>query len=139
MVIVLYREIETMKKVMIVDNEAIFRKGLRAVLENIGDVEIVAEASNGAEFLELINATEVDMVFMDIKMPVMDGVEATQQAMQKYPQLIIIGFSSLESPYYMDKMMEAGAKGYLTKSGNNYEKLVQLINNNIGVLSDLKN
>ena len=114
---------------MIVDNEATFRKGLKAILQNIGDVEVVAEAANGAEFLELLKTTSPDIVFMDIKMPVMDGIEATRKATQLFPTMVIIGFSSCEHHDYVKNMMDAGAKGYLSKSGDNYELLTQIMNN----------
>jgi DNA-binding NarL/FixJ family response regulator len=114
---------------MIVDNEATFRKGLKAILQNMGDVEVVAEASNGEEFLALIQHTKADIVFMDIKMPVMDGIEATRRAGQLYPELVIIGFSSCEHEDYVKNMMQAGARGYLSKSGDNYDLLTQLMSN----------
>jgi DNA-binding NarL/FixJ family response regulator len=114
---------------MIVDNEATFRKGLKAILLNIGDVEIVAEASNGEEFLTLMESTEVDIVFMDIKMPVMDGIEATRRAKQRYPELVIIAFSSHEQNDYVSSMMHAGASGYLSKSGDNYDVLTNIMSN----------
>ena len=118
-----------MVRVMIVDNEATFRKGLKAILLNIGDVEIVAEASNGEEFLTLMESTEVDIVFMDIKMPVMDGIEATRRAKQRYPELVIIAFSSHEQTDYVSSMMHAGASGYLSKSGDNYDVLTNIMSN----------
>ncbi len=118
-----------MVRVMIVDNEATFRKGLKAILLNIGDVEIVAEASNGEEFLALIQNTEVDIVFMDIKMPVMDGIEATHRAKELYPGIVIIGFSSHEHQDYVSSMMHAGASGYLSKSCDNYDVLANIISN----------
>ncbi len=118
-----------MVQVMIVDNEATFRKGLKAILQNIGDVEVVAEAVNGAEFLELLDTMMPDLVFMDIKMPVMDGIEATRRAKELYPSIVIIGFSSCEHHDYVKGMMNAGARGYLSKSGDNYELLTEIINN----------
>jgi YesN/AraC family two-component response regulator len=127
-----------MVKVMIVDNEATFRKGLKAILQNIGDVEIVAEASNGEEFLTMIQNTEVDIVFMDIKMPVMDGIEATRKARKLYPEMVIIGFSSCEHEDYVKSMMHAGANGYLSKSGDNYDLLTNIMSNpKAGVFPEL--
>lgn len=123
---------------MIVDNEATFRKGLKAILQNMGDVEVVAEASNGEEFLNQIKDTKVDIVFMDIKMPVMDGIEATRRANLLYPGLVIIGFSSCEHEDYVKNMMQAGARAYLSKSGDNYDLLTQLMSNpNTGIFPEL--
>lgn len=118
-----------MVKVIIVDNEPTFRKGLKTVLLNIGEVDIVAEAANGEEFLELLTELTADVVFMDIKMPVMDGIEATKRAKCLYPELTIIGFSSYENLDYVNSMMDAGANGYLSKSGDNYDLLSEIMNN----------
>lgn len=118
-----------MTRVIIVDNEATFRMGLKTVLLNIGDVDVVAEASNGEEFLEIIDLVQADLVFMDIKMPVMDGIEATRKARVKRPDLTIIGFSSYINEDYINKMHDAGANGYLSKSGDNYDLLTKILNN----------
>ncbi|HOY30549.1 MAG TPA: response regulator transcription factor [Bacteroidales bacterium] len=117
-----------MIRVIIVDNEETFRKALKTILLNIGDVEIVAEASNGEEFLNLIGQCAADLVFMDVKMPVMDGVEATRRAKTVYPELPIMAFSSYETQYYIDRMIEAGANGFLSKSADNYDLLAGIIN-----------
>ena len=115
-----------MVKVIIVDNEATFRKGLKTVLLNIGEVEIVAEATNGEEFLDILNDHLVDVVFMDIKMPIMDGIEATRRAKILNPEITIIGFSSYENQDYINRMLDAGANGYLSKSGENYDLLAKM-------------
>ncbi|NVO01673.1 MAG: response regulator transcription factor [Bacteroidetes bacterium] len=120
-----------MVKVIIVDNEATFRKGLKTVLLNIGEVEIVAEATNGEEFLNILNDHLVDVVFMDIKMPIMDGIEATRRAKILNPEITIIGFSSYENQDYINRMLDAGANGYLSKSGENYDLLAKIMNNQI--------
>ncbi len=116
-----------MIRVILVDNEATFRKGLKTILQNIGDVNVVAEAANGEEFLEVLNHTGADLVFMDVRMPVMDGIEATRRAKTRYPGLSIFAFSSYETQYYIDKMLEAGACGYLSKSADNYDLLTNII------------
>ncbi|HNW89372.1 MAG TPA: response regulator transcription factor [Bacteroidales bacterium] len=118
-----------MIRVIIVDNDANFRKGLKTILLNIGEVEVTAEASNGEEFLELLSKVTADIVFMDVKMPLIDGIEATRKAKSIFPKLCIIGFSSYETEDYINKMLNAGANGYLSKSGDNYDLLTQIINN----------
>ena len=126
----MYRQIkEKMTRVIIVDNEATFRKGLKTILQNIGDVDIVAEASNGEEFLALLNTVSAELVFMDVKMPVLDGFEATRRARAEHPDMTIIAFSSYETQDYIDRMIEAGADGYLSKSADNYDSLVKIVNN----------
>ena len=118
-----------MVRAIIVDNEATFRKGLKTILLNIGEVDVVAEAENGEEFLNLLTHIKADVAFMDIKMPLMNGIEATKRAKVLYPEMTIIGFSSYETQDYVNKMMDAGANGYLSKSGDNYDLLTNIINN----------
>jgi len=128
-----------MTRVIIVDNEPTFRKGLKTILLNIGNVDVVGEASNGEEFLKLIEEVTADIIFMDVKMPVLDGVEATRKAKFQHPELHIIAFSSYENDDYINKMVDAGACGYLTKSGDNYDLLTQIINNpNAGIFPGAK-
>ncbi|MGE5355474.1 MAG: response regulator transcription factor [Deltaproteobacteria bacterium] len=116
-----------MNKLIIVDNENNFRKGLKTILQNIGNVDLIDEASNGEEFLQKLTENEYDLVFMDIKMPVMDGIEATRKAKQSHPDLIIIGFSSYESEYYRKIMIDAGASTFLSKLKNNYDILTEIL------------
>ena len=79
-----------MKRVILVDNEPTFRKGLKTILQNIGDVDVVAEASNGEEFLNVIEETAADLVFMDVRMPVMDGIEASKMIKGICPDIPIV-------------------------------------------------
>ena len=67
-------------KIMIVDDHKMFRSGLRFLLNNVPKIEIVGEASNGKEFLEMAENTQIDIVLMDINMPEMNGIEATREA-----------------------------------------------------------
>ncbi len=127
-----------MNRVIIVDNDANFRKGLKTILLNIGEVDVVAEASNGEEFLKLLSEVTADIVFMDVKMPLIDGIEATRKAKLIFPELTIIGFSSYETEDYINNMLNAGANGYLSKSGDNYDLLTQIINNHIAGIRPLK-
>lgn len=100
---------------VIVDDHIIFRKGLRAVLDEITNVKVIGEASNGHELFDILKKDEVDIVFMDIKMPVMDGIEATKKAREKYPDLKIIALTMHEGIGYFNKMIDAGANGFLLK------------------------
>ena len=116
-----------MTRVIIVDDNENFRKGLKAVLNNMEQTEIIGEASNGKEFLDILSKSEADLVFMDVKMPIVDGIQATIAAKSAYPKLIIYAFSSFENEEYKKSMMEAGANGYLCKSQDNYEMLNNII------------
>ena len=102
-------------KVMIVDDHIIFRKGLRTILNEIDEVKVVAEASNGNELLDLLKKIQTDIIFMDIRMPVMDGIEATKKVSEKYPDIRIIALTMFEEVTYFNEMIEAGAAGFLLK------------------------
>ena len=109
------------RKIILVDDQPMFRRSLKMVLTSIGDVDIIGEAANGEEFLELMETKKPDAVFMDIEMPVMNGIEATKEAIKIYPHLIIIGLSLYENESYINKLISAGARGYLIKSKDNFE------------------
>ena len=103
-------------KVIIVDDHEIFRIGLKLLLNKIDNVEVVAEASNGQEFLELIPKVKADIIFMDISMPILDGIEATEKVLEKYPQLKIIALTTFAKTDYFDEMIYAGIEGFMLKN-----------------------
>jgi len=115
------------KRIIIVDNDSGFRKGLKTIIQNIGHVESIEEAANGEEFLKILIRKDFDLVFMDLKMPVMDGIEATRKAIDIDPGLTIIGFSSYENENYRNLMLKAGASEYLSKLNNNYDILCDIL------------
>lgn len=102
-------------KVIIADDHVIFRKGLCAILNEINQVKVVGEAANGYELLEMLKKTEADVILMDIKMPQMDGIEATRKVLSVYPQIRVIALTMHEEISYFNKMMEVGATGFLLK------------------------
>ncbi|MCF8296198.1 MAG: response regulator [Saprospiraceae bacterium] len=116
-------------KVILVDNNKYFRIGLRDVLLQFENVEIVAELTSGEEFLDTINTIEADLVFLDIQMSGIDGITAARQAMKTHPSLKIIAFSSFENIEYIEGMYNAGAKGYLSKFRDNYKVIEEIIMN----------
>lgn len=103
-------------KIIVVDDHEFFRKGLVFVLAKMKFVEVTGEATNGQEFLDMLDTQEVDIVLMDINMPNMDGVEATQKALAKRPDLKIVALSSHQDEAYLETMIEAGVKGFLLKN-----------------------
>ena len=103
-------------KIIIVDDVIMTRFGFSEMLRKIGGFEVIAEAENGKLFLELLQSHKPDVVLMDIKMPVMDGLEATKHAMNTNPNLKIIALTNDDTESTIDKMMLSGAKGFLLKS-----------------------
>lgn len=101
--------------VIIADDHVIFRKGLATILNEISTVKVVAETSNGHELLDYLKKGSADVILMDIKMPGMDGIEATRRVKEKYPEMSIIALTMHEEIGYFNKMIEAGATGFLLK------------------------
>ena len=117
------------RKVILVDKVSFLRDAFKSMLLSIGDVEIIAEASTGCEFIQLLDTYQPDIVFIDIKVEEINGIKATELALKKHKDMAIIGFSSADRQCYIDQMIEAGAKGFLSKSKNNYDILSEIIKN----------
>jgi len=107
---------ETKTKVFIVEDHAIFREGLKRVISEMVDVELIGEAENGAVFLEMLKKVSPDVVLMDIQMPVMDGIEATERALKLYPSLKILVISMFGEEEYVYSMVEKGVAGFILKT-----------------------
>jgi DNA-binding NarL/FixJ family response regulator len=125
-------------RIMIVEDHHIFRKGLNLLLKEMPNVEVCAEANNGKEFLDLFEKEQPDIVFMDVQMPVMNGIEATREALQRQPDLKIIAISMFGDEEYLVSMLEAGVKGFLLKTVEESElkKALTLIADNKNYFSD---
>lgn len=108
-------------KVIITDDHIIFRKGLFTILNEINNIKVVGEAANGNELLDLLKKTAADVILMDIKMPKMDGIEATKKVRALYPDIKIIALTMYEEISYFNKMSEVGASGFLLKKTNQDE------------------
>ena len=104
--------------IIIVDDHLIFREGLVSIItvENIANV--VGEASDGIELLGLLTTIKPDVVLMDIDMPRMNGIQATQKVLKLYPNLKIIAFTMFGEDEYYYKMIEMGVKGFILKSAS---------------------
>ena len=102
--------------VALVDDIQVFREGIKLRLTNMGDITEVLEADSGEFFLQLINHHQPDLVFMDISMEGMDGIEATKKALSKYPDLNIVALSMYGDENYYTGMINAGAKGFILKN-----------------------
>jgi len=101
----------------IVDDHNLFRNGLKLLLhKSAGDfIGEILEATNGHEFLQLLDSHKIDLVLMDISMPEMNGIEATQLAMEKNKNLKIVALTMFNDNDYYYKMINAGVKGFLLK------------------------
>ncbi|OFX59485.1 MAG: DNA-binding response regulator [Bacteroidetes bacterium GWA2_30_7] len=99
----------------IVDDHKLFRTGLITLLEGNKLIKNIYEASNGENFLTLLNEKDIDIALMDIDMPGMNGIETTQKALMIKPELKIISLSMYKDDEYYYKMINAGAKGFLVK------------------------
>ena len=104
-----------MIKVIIVDDHRMFRESIRKVITIDSIAEVLAEASNGVELFDLLEIYKPDIILMDISMPEMDGIEATQKVIQLYPKLKVLALSSFGDEKYYYSMLEAGAKGFILK------------------------
>lgn len=103
-------------KVMIVDDHSLFREGLRFLLSQSALVETIEEAADASDFLAQLNVYKPDVVLMDIELPGMNGIEASQKALEREPDLNIIALSMYADECYYTEMIEAGAKGFLLKN-----------------------
>lgn len=100
----------------IADDHKIFREGLKAVLEDQPDFRISIEAGNGKELIDLLPARKTDVVLMDIKMPLMDGMQATAHIHEHFPEVKVLALSMYHEDKYIVDMMKSGASGYLLKN-----------------------
>ncbi len=104
-----------MIKVLLADDHGIVRAGLRRIVEEPGDLEVVAEAADGREAIRLVRETSPDVVVIDISMPGMDGLEVIDQLRSLCPKLPILVLTMHEEEQYIVRAIGAGAKGYVTK------------------------
>lgn len=102
-------------RLVLADDHAVVRGGLRMLLASQSDLEIVGEASNGQEALELVRSKRPDVVLMDIQMPDMNGIEATERIRAIYPQTAVLALTMHEDDQYFFEMLRAGASGYVPK------------------------
>ena len=108
-------------KIIIVDDHSLFREGIKLLIETEGMGEVIAEAKNGIEFLELIDKKKPDLVLMDIEMPIMDGLEATRKAKAIYPDIKILILTMLSQRKNYTELIIAGAMGFVLKSSGKLE------------------
>ncbi|WP_223653002.1 response regulator transcription factor [Hymenobacter psoromatis] len=115
-----------MNRVFLVDDHTIVRDGLRALLAHEPGIEVVGEAGNGQELLDLLPTTPADVVLLDANMPVLDGLATTQRLRIEYPQVRVLILSMLAHERYIGQLFDAGASGYVLKSAEKAEILVAI-------------
>ena len=104
-----------MISVIIVDDHALVRMGIRRLLDDLPDVEVVAEAESGEMALTLVKTHQPDVVLLDMKMPGIDGWEVTRRLTKSYPQIKVIAVTAMSSEPLPGRILQLGAMGYLTK------------------------
>ena len=105
-------------KILLVDDHTLFRNGLKMLIDTIPGFQVTGEASNGKEFLEKIQKERYDIIFLDIEMPDINGIEAAKKALQIDRNLKIISLTMYGDQEYFDQMIQAGAKGFLLKNSD---------------------
>jgi len=108
-------------RILLADDHEIFRDGFRVMLKKQKEFALVAEAANGQELIETALLCQPDVIVTDIKMPIMDGIEATKKLRGLLPQVNVIALSMFGDEHLIVDMLEAGAKGYLLKNANKEE------------------
>jgi DNA-binding NarL/FixJ family response regulator len=112
--------------VLLADDHRIVREGLRSLLSDKPDVEIVGEAAHGREAVDLALRLEPDVVIMDVAMPLIDGDEATRQIKAHLPKTRVIALSTYNEPETIGKMYQAGAENYVLKTASSDELLAAI-------------
>jgi DNA-binding NarL/FixJ family response regulator len=107
--------------IIFADDHELMRDGFRTLTKKFNEIKLIGEAKNGRELVEMVAERKPDIVITDIRMPVMDGIEATRVIKQKFPRIGIIAFSMLEEEHLIIEMLEAGAMGYLIKNTSKKE------------------
>lgn len=105
-------------KVIIADDHVLFRQGVKTALSVKKDVELIAEADNGMQLLNLLKHMEPDVILLDIQMPIMDGITTLPEIRKLYPQVRVIILSMHNDHSMISKLMEIGANSYLTKNSD---------------------
>jgi DNA-binding NarL/FixJ family response regulator len=119
-------------RIILADDHEIFRDGFKAMLKKQPSVELIGEASDGEQLVELTRRLKPDVVVTDIKMPGMDGLEATKILSKEFPCMGIVALSMIDEETLIIDMMEAGAKGYLLKNAHKNEiiEAIKAVNDN---------
>ncbi|QDS33873.1 response regulator [Brevibacillus brevis] len=110
-------------RVVLVDDQTMIRQGLGYVIQMQSDMEVIGEASDGVEAVELIGALAPDVVLMDVQMPNKSGIEATREIMQQHPRTKVLILTTFDNHNYVVDGIRAGAVGYMLKDADSQEML----------------
>ncbi len=113
-------------RVLVVDDHDLVRMGISRMLGDVTDIEVVGEAKSGEEAIAFVRESEVDVILMDVRMPGMGGIEATRKVLGRFPGARVVAVSALDDELFPTRLIEAGAKGYVTK-GADLEEMVRAI------------
>jgi DNA-binding NarL/FixJ family response regulator len=113
-------------RVLLADDHVLVRQGIRQFLEDEGDVDVVAEANDGAEALSLVEQYQPDIAVLDIHMPEVTGIEATRRIKARFPQVRVLILTAYDDDPYVFALLQAGADGYVLKTAS-AEELVRAV------------
>jgi len=113
-------------KVLLADDEVLVRVGVRAILAAAPDIEVVAEAGNGREALELARTHRPDVALLDIRMPLLDGLSAAAELRRAAPDVAVVMLTTFSEDEYIIRALDGGASGFLLKSGDPYELMAAI-------------
>lgn len=113
-------------KVIIADDQSLFLEALKMMLSQFHFIDITGAVTNGREVLDLVTKDKPHVIITDIQMPEMDGIEMTRELLLHYPEIKVIALTAFNEDHYVVDMLEAGAKGYLTKHSKK-EKIAEAV------------
>lgn len=113
-------------RILLVEDQAIVRNGLKMIIEKDEEFKIVSEASNGLEALEILEKVHIDLILMDVRMPIMNGIEATKKIKSRFPKIKILILTTFDDDEYAYQTLKDGAMGFILKSSEP-EKLLASI------------
>jgi DNA-binding NarL/FixJ family response regulator len=113
-------------RVLLADDHVMVRQGIRQFLEESGDIDVIAEAGNGAEAIRLVGIHQPDVAILDIRMPEVTGVQATRRIKEDFPQVRVLVLTAYDDDPYVFALLQAGADGYVLKTASG-DKLVHAV------------
>jgi DNA-binding NarL/FixJ family response regulator len=113
-------------RLLLVDDQKVIRTGLREILQELPQISIVGEAMNGSEAVSMALALRPDIIVMDISMPQLNGIDATSQIIAQLPEVCILGFSANSDPGTVQRILAAGARGFISKTCDPAELILAL-------------